>query len=289
MYLYKYSVVRFFPSPVRGECINLGLIVGSDERGDWLFETVSSRARANLLDEDRVFPMVAAELERQQAHLQRCQEEVLIPDKDEYSPSEQWLQQLALDSNNLLQYSPPQPVLALSAGDALERLWGSFIVEPAKQSRASIPRNSVVARYWSVLRDAVGPKHLKRSFVLDAQHTHSTIDVSLHNGIVKELTQCWSFQVKDKSVLLNDVKSWAFTIIQLRESGGKLHDRSHRIVYDVPKDVNVSVVYAPDAEPDEYVEEAFDVFADDRVQAARVELDHALKHAAAVSRLVSDH
>ncbi|MGN6545180.1 MAG: DUF3037 domain-containing protein, partial [Aureliella sp.] len=109
MYLYKYSVVRFFPSPVRGECVNLGLIVGSDEAGDWVFETVSSRARANLLDDDRVFPMVAAELERQQAYLQRCQEEVLISDGDEYSPSEQWLMQLAHDSNNLLQYSMPQP------------------------------------------------------------------------------------------------------------------------------------------------------------------------------------
>ncbi|MDX1926938.1 MAG: DUF3037 domain-containing protein [Pirellulaceae bacterium] len=182
---YQYSIIRFVPSPIRGEFVNLGLIVGSDQTGEWLIDVVNSRSRATKLDEQNIFPMVPSDLQRVQTLIENYSEPDLYG--SEVALSEEWLRQLSRDSQKVLQYSSPKSVLGDTAANALEKLWGNLIVEDVPTERSTVSKSTVIS---------------------ETEKTHAPIDVVVHNGVVKDITQCWSFQIKDTDELLNDIKAW---------------------------------------------------------------------------------
>ena len=61
---YQYSIIRFVPSPTRGEFVNLGVIVGNDATDEWTMEVVGKKSRAAKLDDAGILPLVSTELER---------------------------------------------------------------------------------------------------------------------------------------------------------------------------------------------------------------------------------
>jgi hypothetical protein len=70
MMKYQYSINRFVPYPVRGKFLNLGLIIRSDQTGEWLSEGVSSMSRASRLDDDKVFSILATDLSQLQSTIE---------------------------------------------------------------------------------------------------------------------------------------------------------------------------------------------------------------------------
>ena len=108
----------------------------------------------------------------------------------------------------------------------------------------------------------------------------------MYNGVAKRLTQCWSFQVKDTESVLNEVKAWGWTMRDLRRSGGEIRTSTRRI--QVPGEVELSVVYAPmaDTKPEEFTEEAIEVFNDADVHAIAIQLEDLDAHARAAAELL---
>src|SRR5690606_17481412 len=108
------------PSPVRGEFVNLGLLLGSDQTGEWLIEVVSSKTRAAKLDENNLLPIVATDLQRLQSTVEA------YTDPDMFDPqveiSESWLSDLARNSRNQLQFTRPNVVVAAHINEAFEKL-----------------------------------------------------------------------------------------------------------------------------------------------------------------------
>ena len=262
---YAYSVIRFVPSPVRGEFVNLGIIVGSERTGEWAIDVVSSRSRASKLDDENVFPMVASDLQRMQSMIESYSDPDLLDPP--FDLSDEWLSQLSRDSRNLLQYTAPNTVVADSAPSALEKLWKLLVVEPIPQKRTSLTRRSVISRYVSALeRHDLDKTHIKRHAKLETSKTHAAIDVVVHNGVVKDITQCWSLQIKDSDAVTNDIKSWGWTIKTLRERGGLITATGLPEPLKVPENVRVGVVYA-ESESQEVTDEALEVFNDKDIQA----------------------
>ena len=72
----------------------------------------------------------------------------------------------------------------------------------------------------------------------------------------------------------------------LRRSGGEIRTSTRRI--EVPKQVELSVVYAPmaDTKPDEFTEEAIEVFSDADVHAIAIPLEDLDAHAKAAAELL---
>ncbi len=276
----KFSIVRFVPSPVRNEAINLGLIVGSDQTNEWVMELVQRRTRATKIDEENIFPSVAGELDRLQAVFDGDEDRQAIGD----ILTEAWLEELSRESQNVLQFTRPELMLADSSQSALEQLWDVFIVEPETPISGGIRRNSVIAKCWTSFESAVGAEHLKRRVQLHAGANLADIDIAVHNGVAKQLTQCWSFQVKDTDKLLNDVKAWGWTIRRLRSEGGCLSGAGS--VVEVPDDVRVRVVYAPQVTEDDTTKRAQEVFADDSVGASFVTMDDVEAEASAAAQLL---
>ncbi|MFO1003848.1 MAG: DUF3037 domain-containing protein [Planctomycetaceae bacterium] len=132
---YQYSVIRFVPSPTRGEFVNLGVIVGSDATDEWTMELVGKKSRAAKLDDAGILPLVSTELERLQLRFPGDDEETSYGSGPEIN--EIWLAEMASQSRNVVQYTPPQPILAADAATAMEKLWNTFIVD-VRQKRESL-------------------------------------------------------------------------------------------------------------------------------------------------------
>lgn len=280
---YQYSIIRFVPSPVRGEFVNLGLIIGSDQTGEWLIEVVSSMSRASRLDDDKVLSLLATDLSQLQSTIESYNEPEMFERTVELS--EDWLADLSRNSRNQLQFSHPNPVVAESIGSAFEKLWGRLIVESVPSKRNSITKASVTAQYIAALNNAhLDRSHLKRRVKLETSRTHTNIDVAVHNGVVKDITQCWSLQIKAAEPLLNEIKAWGWSIKTLREHGGRILAGKQPI--EVPHDVRVGVVYAKTSDS-ALMDEALDVFNDAEINADCVTVENAISHAQLAAQLVT--
>ena len=285
MLKYHYSVIRFVPSPTRGEFVNLGVIVGSDATDEWAMELVGRKSRAAKLDDAGILPLVSTELQRLQLRFSGDDEESSWSDGPEIN--EVWLAEMASQSRNVVQYTPPQPILAVDVAAAMEKLWNTFIVDHVPQKRESLSRHQIRTRYLKSLQQfQLTPDQLKAKVKLSTGHSTTSIDVAVYNGVAKRLTQCWSFQVKDTESVLNEVKAWGWTMRDLRRSGGEIRTPTRRI--QVPGEVELSVVYAPmaDTKPDEFTEEAIEVFNDADVHAIAIQLEDLDAHARAAAELL---
>lgn len=285
MLKYHYSVIRFVPSPTRGEFVNLGVIVGSDATDEWAMELVGRKSRAAKLDDAGILPLVSTELQRLQLRFSGDDEESSWSDGPEIN--EVWLAEMASQSRNVVQYTPPQPILAVDVAAAMEKLWNTFIVDHVPQKRESLSRHQIRTRYLKSLQQfQLTPDQLKAKVKLSTGHSTTSIDVAVYNGVAKRLTQCWSFQVKDTESVLNEVKAWGWTMRDLRRSGGEIRTSTRRI--QVPGEVELSVVYAlmADTKPDEFTEEAIEVFNDADVHAIAIQLEDLDAHARAAAELL---
>lgn len=285
MLKYHYSVIRFVPSPTRGEFVNPGIIVGSDATDEWAMELVGRKSRAAKLDDAGILPLVSTELQRLQLRFSGDDEESSWSDGPEIN--EVWLAEMASQSRNVVQYTPPQPILAVDVAAAMEKLWNTFIVDHVPQKRESLSRHQIRTRYLKSLQQfQLTPDQLKAKVKLSTGHSTTSIDVAVYNGVAKRLTQCWSFQVKDTESVLNEVKAWGWTMRDLRRSGGEIRTSTRRI--QVPGEVELSVVYAlmADTKPDEFTEEAIEVFNDADVHAIAIQLEDLDAHARAAAELL---
>ena len=276
---YVYSVVRFVPDPTRGEFVNIGLIAGSDETGEWELQTVARMSRAQRLDDTRVLlPQVMRQVAELAANLDAVTEarDALVPPRDLPDVSEAWITKLSRDWANIVQLSPPQPVVADDAQEVFDALWGRMIFERKTRGREITTKLTALKGVRESLRHhQIERRNIWERPTLKTTSSHSPIDLAVHNGRVLHITQCWSFQVADQEALLDDVKAWAWTVRDLRRgNGGEVSalDRSLEVRSDVP----IAAVFVPPETgrtPTTTMEEALSAFADQDVRATAIPLD----------------
>ena len=128
---FQFSLIRFVPDPARGEFVNIGAIAGSDDAGEWELRLVSNLSRAKALDDrgvlSRAFAYAAA-LEDNIAALDR------LPETDGAEPiSSEFLRRRAAEMHNIVQFSPPAPVVADSAEAALDLIFDQSVLDAARK------------------------------------------------------------------------------------------------------------------------------------------------------------
>jgi hypothetical protein len=126
---YVYSVVRFVPDPGRGEFVNVGAIAGSEDASEWRLRQIGNPVRARRMDDRGSLEAVWAFLDRVGHDMDaydRSQETLF---ESEVELSEAWLEQLFVEHRNVVQLSPPAPLVADSAEEALERVFDQLILE----------------------------------------------------------------------------------------------------------------------------------------------------------------
>lgn len=272
-----YSVARFVPDATRGEFINIGILAGSEETNEWVLQTVSRDTRASRLDDSNYLPEARRQLAVISTKLDRFTDSLgamLAPD-DLPGISEEWVARLASDYGNMLQFTQPHAAIGTSAQDVIDKLWPLLIAEPDATTPKGRTKNTALGVVRSALkRHMVTSNQWQQAVRLQTNNSHARVDFAIHNGKVVQLTQCWSFQINDQDSLLADIKAWAWTIRDLRRSGGKVIGNSTALVVEPRTDVAAVFVPPSDLRSPTFAE-AQTVFADNEVDATSLPVERA--------------
>ncbi|MEA2254719.1 MAG: hypothetical protein QOG35_764 [Solirubrobacteraceae bacterium] len=255
---YHYSMIRFVPDTARGEFINLGAVAGDEEQQDWELRLISNFARAKAIDSKGFLPAAmqfAGELEQR------------LPDEGfhgEESLSLDVLSQLAGEMNNIIQLSPPTPIVAPDAATALDILFEELVLDPAarefrfEKKHRAVRLTSDAYRQHAVPADAV-----ERRARVETGQFHGNFDFAVYNGGAVQLVNCWSFQLPNQQDLAEQVKAWAWVVHELRTQGASV-STGDRWVHADPM-VYIAAVCIPPRPGD-------DAWAFDEAQAAFAEI-----------------
>lgn len=239
---YQYWIIRFVPNVARGEFTNIGIVCGSDDRGDWAvgFDSRSVRNRGSFSSDLR-------ELSNWTAWFRRTIESHSSQTLDEQSVSSGWIQQLRSRQSNSIQFSEPAPIDVESARDGVELLFPHLVErEPARRAR-TLTRQSLRGDVRDTLlyeSDFTLGQNLFVQPKLQIGKLRGAFDfLSVEDG-TDELTNVWAFNVATLEVLEREVQSWNYLVTRFRDAGATLRlgaNRTARLDADAP----IDVVYDP--------------------------------------------
>ncbi len=258
-----YSVVRFVPDPGRGEFVNVGAIVGSEDSSEWQCRQIDNPVRARAIDEHKSLEAAWAFLDRVGQTMddyERAQGSLLEPDVE---LSEAWLDQLYAEHRNVVQLSPPAPMVAASAQEALDRIFDQMVLDPALRRHGFQTKHAALAAVRAAYRNHSVHKgiNLRERVALETEHHRERFDFAVTNGRTLQLAQTWSFQVPDQDQVAEQVKAWGWTVCDVQQGGG-LVTVGGTSSFEVTSDVEVEVVYAAPApgQDDPAMRDALNVF-----------------------------
>jgi Protein of unknown function (DUF3037) len=249
---FTYSVVQITPKLSAGESVNVAVIVGNDQLGDWAIRRIQDENRARRFC--GINAMVAATEfledieERIDVMSDRNTEEWLGESLDEVTLpiSEQLIDEFSNLRRGVVHLSTPTPVLADSAEDALELLGPDFLVEPVPRVFKRLTKGRVVSDLRTAYELAgISSQNLRREPVLhvgDARQFHFKSDFAIATDRVLQICNAWSFQIADLDRLARNVEAWGFNMRALRDHGGVTGDGQ----IEIPPKVDVQVIIAPD-------------------------------------------
>ncbi len=273
-------MIRFVPDPARGEFVNVGAVVGSEDSAEWKIRPVENFARARSLGRPEAIKAVDFFVDHVQSDL--CEHDSGIGPLDEA-----WLGRLHDSSRNVVQLSRPAIVVADSADHALERVFATMIVQNPRRrypphSKKEAFRGLLEAYETELLRK---DEELRQRVDLQSGKFTTGVDFAVTNGRTLQLAQAWSFQIGDQVALSRRIKAWGWTIRNLRDDGGVITDRSGSD-FEVSRDVDLEVVYIPPTNKHGHValDEAGDVF--DQLEVRAVELPDAAVVAKSARQLI---
>ena len=245
---FVYSLVRFVPDPARGEFVNVGALAGSEESSEWDIRRIGNPRRARALGSPEALGAVWSFIDQVGAVLDRYQESLHELFDAEVSPSEDWLDGLHRDYRNIVQLSPPTPMVAETVEEALDKVFDLLIVDPDQRRHSFRKKNEVLAALRRAYKkESIKGEVLRERVMLDTPHHRERFDFAVANGSALQLAHSWSFQVLDQDSLSESVKSWGWTVRDVQASGGLITvDGGENL--EVDRDVDIEVAYIPPAE-----------------------------------------
>lgn len=285
---YVYSVVKFVPDPARGEAVNFAALAGDDESGDWELRTISNFGRVRSIDDRNALGSALSFIEDIEDHIAAVDQ---LPGLTIEPLSRDLVERWSQEMRNVVQFTPPAPVIAASAADALDLIFDELLVDPARREYRFLKKHRAVASTVQAYRRAQIPEEaIATKLRVEAGEFHDAFDFGVHNGRLVQLVRCWSFQLPGQAQLAEEVKAWAWVVERLRESGGRATSDVRR--FDIGRgDVDVAVVYVPPItdQPSPAFEEASAAFGKLDVRAVETEHASAVATEAARRLAVASH
>lgn len=246
---YQYWIVRYVPDPIRGEFVNIALLVGQDGQ-DWAFRQVTSLQRATRIGGD---PTIATYWLRElqsmvnSLNIRRAPnpEPLLtaLADSGE-NISAAVVGRLAARLNNAVQISSPFPLVAESAQAGIAMLFNHLVADPQVQPRELF--GTRVGKYVSEQFRRELPEG-SRASILNRPHVlvgsvPRTANFAVTDFKVEQITNTWSFNLSDVDKVSTEIQAWVAHMNRLRARGGVLESKG-RPPLTIPGDVQLRVVY----------------------------------------------
>ena len=241
---YLYWLLRYVPDVLRGERVNVGVIVGNEDvYGDWAMRRVHSFARANRLGGHA--ESIASGLHRLEVAVDPTRPwELSGYGPDTSAPSVAWIERERRQQQNNLQIAAPQSVAGVSATAAADFLFNALVVETPHDIR-STARSAAIRELRHALHYRLPASSLQSNVHLTAGRQQARFDFAVGRSEVAQLTQVWSFDVRDAESLRQRFQSVSFATDWLREHGGTISnpDRQRNNRFDVPADIPIRALY----------------------------------------------
>lgn len=236
---YQYWTIRWVPDVVRGEFVNIGVLVGSEERNDWAIQSVENFTRANSLggDAGRAKSFIRA--------LERRVEQALLPDGVAWGGERLTfadVERLRAHQSNSVQLAAPRRLHAASAEAGMQMIYALMVLEPAVISREQ-KRVRLARRLERDLQDRL-PRELvtQRRAKARADGQRGGFDLLARTPERLQLANAWSFTARNVDTLAREHQSWAWFISNLRDDGGQITVNGDASVV-IPPDVPLVVVH----------------------------------------------
>lgn len=238
-------MIRFVPDPARGEFVNVGAIVGSEDSSEWQVQQIRNPARARAIDEHATLEAVWSFIDRLGGDIDRFDRSMESLCEAEVELDEAWLQKLHADHQNIVQLSPPTPMVADSVSDAIERVFDLMVLDPSVRKHPFQKKHVALAALRRAYRAQKIEKghQLCERVTLRTTHHSERFDFAITNGRAVQLTQTWSFQVSQQDQLAEQVKAWGWTVQEAKNTGGQISTAEGD--FDVEADVDFQAVYVP--------------------------------------------
>lgn len=127
---FVYSVIRYVPDPARGEFVNVGVIAGSDQTGEWEVRRLDDlAASADRLAGDGSTVSAVTEFvdELGLVFAEHRAHGSPVREGPPPVPSEAWLDQVYVDHNNIVQLSEPAAMAADSINHATSHVFEMLV------------------------------------------------------------------------------------------------------------------------------------------------------------------
>lgn len=247
--MYHYWIVRYVPDPVRGEFVNIALLVGRDGQ-DWAFRKVTSLQRATRLGGD---PLIANYWLREFEGMVKALNHRQAPDPEPFfaaladtgeNISAAIIARLAARLNNAVQISSPFPIVAESAQAGLSMLFDHLVADPQVQPRELFGTrvgNYVAEQFRRALPEGSRAVIRSRPHVLVGA-VPRTANFAVAEDRVEQITNTWSFNLSDVEKVSTEIQAWVAHMNRLRRKGGTLESRG-KPPLSIPNDVQLRVVY----------------------------------------------
>lgn len=246
---YTYWVLRHVPDAVRGEFINIGVVVGQFDGDDWALRRLSNLGQANRLGGDA---------RRSQNWLLRLQA-MIDPDSlplgqlvafevgAERRLSAGWMERARRQQRNNIQISEPSPVRASNAAQAADELFTTLVAPANARSIYPRGRSEAVRDLREALLTRLPNADVHRDVKLNVGLQTARFDFAVGRGGISQLSHVVSFQVKNTERVHQALQASSYAVKRLRESGGELINphRRRNNYFALRPETPLRVLYIP--------------------------------------------
>lgn len=254
---YLYSVVRFVPNPTLGEFVNVGIIAGNDDLRDWSVQWLRDMRRAKGLDDvlgAKMFPVLQHYRGRIEEYVNsvRSPRLNLTTDHSEPQINHDWLTQMHLSTNDVIQFTKPLPVFAETSQAAIEVVHDLLLFE---REPSTLPQGR--DRLFDQLEESIqrtvditGLAFRRRATLSSGEITNpaasrSSFTTYIHDKV--HVTFVWSFNMPQErhDRELTTVTSSLWFVDHCRGKPLVVSDRNEKCLYDGKKAPRFAALVEP--------------------------------------------
>jgi len=220
---FRYSIVRYVPDPVRGEQINIGVVVAAEDpptfRARFLPQSATGRLkRISARSDFRFIRDLAQQMaEAADDHLPLDQ-----PGRARWSAAA--LERAAIEWANTIQFSEVRAALHEQPDALLDTLYTRYVADPRPTVKRARDRRWVRRRVRTSLRQALASARpaadpdelIRRDPEVEGEFEAHRFDFGLANGDLRRLVQTLSFESSDRSAVKTEADAVAWAIDDVR-------------------------------------------------------------------------
>lgn len=228
MTVFRYSIVRYVPDPVRGEQLNVGVVAGDTDGRSFgarfLGRNQFSRLKRLGFAED--FGFIGELAEEITSGASGAQTQLLGKQREPWKL--ETIDMAAVEWANAIQFSELRAAEVDELEPLLDELFARYVVPPRRRRQRARDKRWVKRKVTARLRNAVAEAQRDPDDIIHqderiaGEFDEHTFDYALTNGRLRHLVETMSFETSDRRALRTEVDAVAWAIDDVRRARSRL-------------------------------------------------------------------